>query len=65
MRTFKVEFTDHENIFTDNWYVEETEANSYVEAFDNIKDYLIEHDEDPERFLFRAKDKYDTDWVYD
>lgn len=43
------------------WYLEIIEADSYVDAFDNIKQLMIEDDVEPEEFIFRAKTDEDTE----
>ena len=67
MEKYRVEFTEAENTacYTEEWYSEITEADSYVDAFDNIKQLMIEDDVEPEEFIFRAKTAEDTEWVYD
>ena len=67
MKIYRVEFTEAENsaLYTGEWYLEITEADSYVDAFDNIKQLMIEDDVEPEEFIFRAKTVEDTEWVYD
>lgn len=67
MKKYIVEFTEAENTacYTGEWYIEIAVAESYLEAFDLIKEYLIEFGLDPEEFIFRAKTAEDTEWVYD
>lgn len=67
MKKYVVEFTEAENTacYTGEWYSEITEAESYVDAFDNIKQLMIEDDVEPEEFIFRAKADGGTAWVYD
>ena len=67
MKKYRVEFTEPENtaLYTGEWYTVITEADSYVDAFDNIKQSMIENDVEPEEFIFRAKTVEDTEWVYD
>lgn len=67
MRKYRVEYTEAENTacYTGEWYSEIIEADSYVDAFDNIKQLMIEDDVEPEEFIFRAKTDEDIEWVYD
>lgn len=67
MRYYRVDFTEVENsaCYTGEWYTVITEADSYVDAFDNIKQSMIENEMEPEEFIFRAKTDEDTEWVYD
>ena len=67
MRNYRVEFTGAENTacYTGEWYLEIAVAESYLEAFDLIKEYLIAFGLDPEQLIFRAKTDEDTEWVYD
>lgn len=67
MEKYRVEFTEAENTacYMGEWYSEFIEADSYVDAFDNIKQLMIEDDVEPEEFIFRAKTDEDTEWVYD
>ena len=67
MKKYRVEFIEAEKsaCYTGEWYLEITEADSYVDAFDNIKQLMIEDDVEPEEFIFRAKTDEDTEWVYD
>lgn len=67
MKKYRIEFTEAENtaLYTGEWYSEITEADSYVDAFDSIKQLMIEDDVEPEEFIFRAKTDEDTEWIYD
>ena len=69
MKKYRVEFTGADNVIeantTGDWYCESVMAESYLEAFDLIKEYLIEFGIEPEEFIFRAKTDEDTEWVYD
>lgn len=64
MRKYRVEFTKAENAYTNEWYEVITEAESYVEAFDNIEQLMIENGMVPEEFIFRAITDEETAWVY-
>lgn len=67
MRNYRVEFTEAENTacYMGEWYSEFIEADSYVEAFDLLKDYMLDCEFEPEEFVLRAKTAEDTEWVYD
>ena len=69
MKKYRVEFTEVDNIvegnITGNWFCELVMAESYLEAFDLIKEYLMEFGFEPEELIFRAKTDEDTEWVYD
>lgn len=70
MEKYRVEFTEADNVIeaniTGNWFCESVMSESYLEAFDLIKEYLlIEFGFEPEEFIFRAKTDEDTEWVYD
>lgn len=67
MKKYRVEFTEAENTacYIGEWYSEFIEADSYVDAFDSIKQLMIEDDVEPEEFVFRAKTDGDIEWVYD
>lgn len=69
MKKYVVEFTEADNVIegniTANWFRESVMAESYLEAFDLVKDYLIQFGFEPEELIFRAKTDEDTEWVYD
>lgn len=69
MKKYVVEFAGVDNVIeaciTCSWRYELVMAESYLEAFDLIKEYLIEYGIEPEEFIFRAKADGDTEWVYD
>ena len=69
MKKYVVEFAGADNVIeacrTCSWCRESVMAESYLEAFDLIKEYLIEFGIEPEEFIFKAKTDEDTEWVYD